>query len=107
MKFLHTADWHLGRTLSEYSLLSDQTARLQQLIDTAKEQKVDAVIIAGDLYDRSVPPAQAVSLLDDTLYTLTVTLGIPVLAIAGNHDSPQRVAFGSRLLRLLRPVCGR
>ena len=97
MRFLHTADWHLGRTLSEYTLLSDQNARLQQLIDTAKEQKVDAVIIAGDLYDRSVPPAQAVSLLDDTLYTLTVTLGIPVLAIAGNHDSPQRVAFGSRL----------
>jgi len=97
MRFLHTADWHLGRTLSEYSLLSDQKERLQQLIDTAKEQKVDAVVIAGDLYDRSVPPAQAVSLLDDTLYELTVTLGIPVLAIAGNHDSPQRVAFGSRL----------
>ena len=97
MRFLHTADWHLGRTLREYSLLSDQKARLQQLIDTARTEKLDAVIIAGDLYDRSVPPAQAVSMLDDILYTLTVTLGIPVLAIAGNHDSPQRVAFGSRL----------
>ena len=97
MKFLHTADWHLGRTLSEYSLLQDQEMRLGQLIQAAREEKVDAVVIAGDLYDRSVPPAQAVSLLDETLYTLTHTLGIPVLAIAGNHDSPQRLAFGSRL----------
>lgn len=97
MKLLHTADWHLGRSLSEYALLSDQKERLQQLIEIAQEEQVDAVMIAGDLYDRSVPPAQAVSLLDETLYTLTQTLKLPVLAIAGNHDSPQRLSFGSRL----------
>lgn len=97
MKFLHTADWHLGRTISEYSLLSDQRHRLSQLAECAQQEKVDAIVIAGDLYDRSVPSAQAVSLLDETLYHLTQTLGIPVLAIAGNHDSPQRLAFGSRM----------
>ena len=64
MKFLHTADWHLGRTISEYSLLSDQRHRLSQLAECAQQEKVDAIVIAGDLYDRSVPSAQAVSLLD-------------------------------------------
>ena len=97
MKFLHTADWHLGRILREYSLLEDQSARLAQLMESVREAKADAVVIAGDIYDRSVPPAQAVSFLDDLFYTLTQELKIPVLAIAGNHDSPERLSFGNRL----------
>lgn len=97
MKFLHTADWHLGRALSEYSLFEDQSARLAQLAEAIKDHQADAVVIAGDLYDRSVPPAQAVSLLDELFYSLTQKMGIPVLAIAGNHDSPERLSFGSRL----------
>lgn len=97
MKFLHTADWHLGRILREYSLLEDQSARLAQLTETVRELKVDAVVIAGDVYDRSVPPAQAVSFLDELFYTLTQELKVPVLAIAGNHDSPERLSFGNRL----------
>jgi len=98
MKFLHTADWHLGRTLSEYPLLEDQSTRLSQLAGLVRDYQVDAVVIAGDIYDRSVPPAQAVSLLDELLYSLTQEVKVPVLAIAGNHDSPERLSFGSRLL---------
>ena len=97
MKILHTSDWHLGRTLNEYPLLEDQSFRLAQLAGAVREQGAEAVVIAGDLYDRSVPPAQAVSCLDELLYTLTQELKVPVLAIAGNHDSPERLSFGSRL----------
>lgn len=97
MKILHTSDWHLGRTLKEYPLLEDQSFRLAQLAGAVREQGADAVVIAGDLYDRSVPPAQAVSCLDELLYSLTQELKVPVLAIAGNHDSPERLSFGSRL----------
>lgn len=97
MKILHTSDWHLGRTLNEYPLLEDQSFRLAQLAGAVQEQGADAVVIAGDLYDRSVPPAQAVSCLDQLLYSLTQELKVPVLAIAGNHDSPERLSFGSRL----------
>ena len=74
MKILHTSDWHLGRTLKEYPLLEDQSFRLGQLAGAVREQQVDAVVIAGDLYDRSVPPAQAVSCLDELLYSLTQEL---------------------------------
>ena len=98
MKFLHTADWHLGRTLNEYPLLEDQSIRLAQLADAVREHQADAVVIAGDIYDRSIPPAQAVSYLDELLYSITQELKVPVLAIAGNHDSPERLSFGSRLL---------
>ena len=97
MKILHTSDWHLGRTLNEYPLLEDQSFRLAQLAGAVREQGAEAVVIAGDLYDRSVPPAQAVSCLDELLYSLTQELKVPVLAIAGNHDSPERLSFGSRL----------
>ncbi|WJY27915.1 MULTISPECIES: exonuclease SbcCD subunit D [Sporosarcina] len=99
MKIFHTADWHLGKVLQGVSLLAEQRFVLEQFIEAVRQEKPDAVIIAGDLYDRSVPPADAVNLLDEVLWTLTVDLETPVLAVAGNHDSPARLQFGSRLMK--------
>ncbi|MDZ7923345.1 MAG: exonuclease SbcCD subunit D [Marinagarivorans sp.] len=98
MKFLHTSDWHLGRLFHNVSLLDDQTHILQQIITYATKYAVDAVLIAGDIFDRAVPPSSAVALLDETLHTLTQTLNIPVILISGNHDSAERLSFGARLL---------
>jgi exonuclease SbcD len=98
MRFLHTADWHLGRLFHQQHLTEDQAFVLRQVLDIARDRSVDAVVIAGDVYDRAVPPPEAVSLLDDTLSELVLRLKIPTILIAGNHDSPERLAFGSRLL---------
>ena len=99
MRLLHTADWHLGRLLHNLSLLDDQRLMLDQLLDIVDREKVDAVLIAGDIYDRSVPPAAAVALLDDVLYALCETRGLPVVIISGNHDGARRLGFGARQLR--------
>lgn len=99
MRIFHTADWHLGKVLQGVSLIDEQRFVLEQFISAVRSEKPDAVIIAGDLYDRSVPPAEAVSLLDEVLWTLTVECRTPVLAISGNHDSPARLQFGSRLMQ--------
>ncbi|NIB44960.1 exonuclease SbcCD subunit D [Pseudomaricurvus alkylphenolicus] len=98
MKILHTSDWHLGRQFHNISLLEDQRHVLQQLVTMADEQCVDAVIVAGDIYDRSVPPTAAVSLLDEILHQFCQELKIPVIMIAGNHDSAERLGFGARQL---------
>lgn len=98
MRILHTSDWHLGRILHGLHLTDDQSFVLAQLVDLAGDERVDAVVIAGDIYDRAVPPPEAVSLLSETLSRLSLDLKIPVLMIAGNHDSPDRLHFGSRLL---------
>ncbi|MBC1434128.1 exonuclease SbcCD subunit D [Listeria rocourtiae] len=95
MKFLHTADWHLGKVVNGVSMLVEQQYILKQIAQIAKEEQVDGIIIAGDLYDRSVPPADAVTLLNDALLELNVTFGKAVFAISGNHDSAERVNFGS------------
>jgi exonuclease SbcD len=97
MRFLHTADWHLGRSFRHLSLVEDQAHVLDQLVDLAIHERVDAVVIAGDVYDRAVPPADAVALLDDVLARLVLAAGIRVVLIAGNHDSPDRVGFGGRI----------
>lgn len=97
MKFLHTADLHIGKKLFEQSLLEDQKYILDRIYAVATEEKVDAVVISGDVYDRAVPSAEAVSLLDSFL-TRLVDGGIPVLLISGNHDSPERLSFGERIL---------
>lgn len=99
MRFIHTGDWHLGKTLNHSSLLEDQEHILQQFLSVVDEEQADAVIVAGDIYDRSVPPVEAVELLDRTLTALLAQRRIPVLLISGNHDSPDRVAFGSRILQ--------
>lgn len=98
MRFLHTADWHLGRLFHGIHLTEDQSYVLTQFIDLVKDCQPDAVIIAGDIYDRAVPPVEAVKLLDDTLAQLVLACRVPVIMIAGNHDSPERIGFGGRLV---------
>ena len=99
MRFLHSADWHLGRVYHGVSLLEDQAHVLQQFVRIAADTRPDAILLAGDIYDRSVPPAEAVRLLDLMLTELVQGLRIPVVMIAGNHDGPDRLAFGSGLLQ--------
>lgn len=96
MKFLHSSDWHIGRQLHNHSLLDDQRLVLQQLVDIAEQQQVDAVIIAGDIYDRSIPPANAVALLNEVINQLVCELAIPVIMIAGNHDGHERLGFAAQ-----------
>lgn len=96
MKFLHTSDWHIGRQLHNQSLLEDQKHVLLQLVAYARQHQVDAVIVAGDIYDRSVPPSEAVALLSEVLNELVMVLNIPVIMIAGNHDGHQRLAFAAQ-----------
>lgn len=98
MKLLHTSDWHIGRSLFEFSLLDDQREIFEQICSIVRSEQVDAVLISGDLYDRSLPSADAVQLLDHIFTTLTEQIGVPVLAISGNHDSGSRVSYGSRML---------
>jgi exonuclease SbcD len=98
MRLLHTSDWHIGRQLHGVSLLEDQAHVLDQIVSTVAEQAVDVVLISGDLYDRSVPPTEAVSLLNATLNRLCHDLGVQVIIIAGNHDSAERLDFAADLL---------
>ena len=97
MKFLHTADLHIGKKLFELSLIEDQKYILGQITDIAVAKQVDAVVIAGDVYDRTVPSTEAVTLLNDFLTGLQKK-GIPVIMISGNHDSPERVSFADAIL---------
>ncbi len=96
MKLIHISDLHIGRRLGEYSLAEDQRAILDEILALIRTEEPDALLIAGDIYDKTVPPAEAVGLLDDFL-TAAVSL-TRVMLIAGNHDSPERVAFGGRLM---------
>ena len=97
MRFLHTSDWHLGRQFHGASLLQEQAAALDRIVELAAEAEVDAVLIAGDIYDRAIPPAEAVLLFNDTLARLSRS-GAAVVAIAGNHDSHVRVSIYDPLL---------
>lgn len=98
MRILHTADWHLGKIVNDYSMIEDQRHYLNKLIDHIKDKQVDAFIVAGDLYDRSLPSKEAVSLADEILTRIIEELQIPVLVTSGNHDSSERLEYGSRLL---------
>lgn len=97
MKLLHTGDLHIGKKIFELSMLEEQKNMLQQIYEVAKDEKVDAVLIAGDVYDRSVPSTEAVELLDEFLTTL-IQAKVPVILISGNHDSPERVGFADKIL---------
>ena len=97
MRFLHLSDLHLGKRVCEFSMLEDQQFILEQILALLDSHPVDAVLLAGDLYDKPVPPAEAVRLLDWFLTELS-RRGLPVFAVSGNHDSADRVAFGSALL---------
>jgi exonuclease SbcD len=98
MRLLHTSDWHIGRQLHGVSLIDEQAHVLEQIVAIAEREAVDAVIIAGDVYDRAIPSTEAVSLLSRTLRRLCLDLGKPVIVIAGNHDSGDRLGFGADLL---------
>lgn len=98
MRFIHTSDWHIGRQFHNVSLLDDQRHVLEQLLLYIEQEAVDAVVIAGDIYDRAIPPAAAVELLDDLLTKICMQMRVPVILIPGNHDSAQRLRFGSRQL---------
>lgn len=95
MKFIHTADWHLGKLVHGIYMTEEQRYILEEFIELVKKEEPDAVIIAGDLYDRSVPPTEAVELLDEVLYQINVELKTPIVAVSGNHDSAERLSFGS------------
>lgn len=99
MKFIHTSDWHIGRQFHNVSLLDDQRHVLEQIVAHIEAHEADALVIAGDIYDRSVPPARAVELLDEFLNRICGEMQIPVLLIPGNHDGAERLGFGSRQLR--------
>jgi DNA repair protein SbcD/Mre11 len=107
MRFIHTGDWHLGKALREWRLIEDQRYALGQLVRLAEELRPDAVVVAGDVYDRAIPPVEAVELLDWVLTELALRLGIPVIMIAGNHDSPVRLqCLGGLLTRVRLHVVG-
>ena len=97
MRFLHLSDLHLGKRVCEFSMLDDQRYILEEILSLLDTRPVDAVLLAGDLYDKPVPPAEAVRLLDWFLTELA-DRKLPVFAISGNHDSAERVAFGAHLL---------
>lgn len=97
MRLLHTSDWHLGRTLHGVDLTSHQQAFLDHLVDVVREERVDAVLVAGDVYDRAIPPVESVAQLSDTLRRLSEHAAVVVTP--GNHDSAIRLGFGADLMR--------
>lgn len=97
MKFMHLSDLHLGKRVNEFSMLEDQTYILKQILSILDREALDAVLITGDIYDKSIPPVEAVELLDKFLIELAKRK-LPVLIISGNHDSPERLAFASGLI---------
>jgi DNA repair protein SbcD/Mre11 len=99
MRLLHTSDWHLGRSLHRADLRAAQSVFLDHLVDTVRAEKVDAVLVAGDIYDRAVPPVDAVELCADALNRLH-DAGARTVLISGNHDSARRLGFGSPLLEV-------
>lgn len=98
MKFLHLSDLHLGKRVHNFSMIDDQKYILEEILKIADEEKVTGVIIAGDVYDKPVPSAESVALFDDFLVRLAKR-NLQVFVISGNHDSPERIAFGERLMR--------
>lgn len=104
MKFIHLSDLHLGKRVNEFSMLEDQEYILKEIIRIVQEQQPDAVLISGDVYDRAVPPAEAVTLFDDFLVRLLACRSVSgrqvqVFVISGNHDSAERIAFGGRIMQ--------
>jgi exonuclease SbcD len=94
MKLLHTADWHIGRTLNGYSLLDEQKYAFKQILQIAKDEKVDGIVIAGDIYDRAVPSPEAVTALNEMFKEINLENHLPIYAISGNHDSATRLNYG-------------
>ena len=97
MKLIHLSDLHLGKRVNEFSMIEDQEYILKKIINIIDDESPDAVILAGDIYDKSIPSAEAVQLFDEFLVQLAKRK-LEVFVISGNHDSPERIAFGSRLM---------
>ena len=102
MKILHTSDWHLGKRLDDFSRIGDQEAVLEEICALAQQEEADAIVIAGDLYDTFNPPAEAIELFYKTVKRLSANGQRAVIAIAGNHDSPERIEAPDPLAR----ACG-
>lgn len=100
MKLIHLSDLHIGKRVNEFSMIEDQKYILTKILNIINDESPDAVIIAGDIYDKAVPPAEAVQIFDDFLFELT-KLKLSIFIISGNHDSPERIAFGSRIMDAL------
>jgi exonuclease SbcD len=97
MKFMHLSDLHIGKRVNEFSMLEDQKFILKEIIAIARQEQVDGVLIAGDIYDKTVPSAEAVDVFDDFI-TKIAAAQLPLFIISGNHDSPERLDFGSRIM---------
>lgn len=98
MKIFHTADWHLGKLVQGVYMTEDQRYVLEQFLQAIEQERPDVVVIAGDLYDRAVPPTEAVQLLDEVIGKIVLDLETKIIAISGNHDSPSRIQFGSKVM---------
>ena len=98
MKFFHIGDLHLGKKIYDFSMIDDQKYILSQILQKAQEEKIEGILISGDVYDKGVPPVEAVRLLDEFLTELS-KLKIAIFMISGNHDSAYRLDFGSRLFQ--------
>lgn len=99
MKFIHSGDWHIGKIVNEYSMLENQKKFFDDLVEIIKKEDVDALVIAGDIYDRSIPPTGAVELLDEYVDKIINEFNVPILAISGNHDGGERLAYGSSIMK--------
>ena len=110
MKLIHLSDLHIGKKVNEFSMLEDQQYIFEKIIQIIDEQKIECVLIAGDIYDKSIPSKYAVQLFDDFL-TKMAKRNIPIFIISGNHDSAERIAFGSKVkyifLLLLKEISNR
>ena len=97
MKFIHLSDLHIGKRVNEFSMIEDQAYILKEILEIIKDTSPDGVIIAGDVYDKPIPSAEAVQLFDSFVFELS-RLSLHVFIISGNHDSPERIAFGGRIM---------
>ena len=100
MKIIHTSDWHIGKLVHGLHMTQDQEYILNQLLEIIESEKPDVLIISGDIYDRSVPPTEAIKLLDKTLAKILIEHRCNIIMIAGNHDNPDRLSFASELLKV-------
>lgn len=98
MKIIHTGDWHIGKIVNDISMLEEQNYILERLLFIVEEEKPHALVLAGDIFDRSIPPVEAVELVDEIFSKLLLEMKVPILAVAGNHDSSERLSFASRIL---------
>ena len=97
MKFIHLSDLHIGKRVNEFSMVEDQKYILDQILDIVAKENPEGILIAGDIYDKQVPSAEAVQVFDSFL-TALAGKKIPVFAVSGNHDSPERIAFGAQIM---------